>query len=242
MASEIVADCPRCGAKKITFDVLADVWITQLLDWIDRFETFCVCRGCQRSTVFLLDTNEWLMHERIRELGPAGLKEKGSIDSIMKNEGHVTAADFAAFATPEHVPEDLAGIFHEGAKCIAVGCWNAAGAMFRLCIDKATRPLLPDAADGGGPNARTRDRLGPRIDWLVENNRLAPELHELADCVREDGNDAVHAGTLTSAEAHDLADFTIALLDRIYTARARIKAAKDRRDVRRAAGKPAAAA
>jgi Domain of unknown function (DUF4145) len=62
---------------------------------------------------------------------------------------------------------------------------------------------------------------------------LPPELRDLAACVREDGNDGAHQGTLTKADAEDLLDFTTELLERIYTEPRRLKIAQARRDARR---------
>jgi Domain of unknown function (DUF4145) len=62
---------------------------------------------------------------------------------------------------------------------------------------------------------------------------LPPELRDLAACVREDGNDGAHQGTLTKADAEDLLDFTTELLERIYTEPRRLKIAQARHDARR---------
>ncbi|KQS48531.1 hypothetical protein ASG20_14190 [Sphingomonas sp. Leaf198] len=63
---------------------------------------------------------------------------------------------------------------------------------------------------------------------------MAPELADLADCVREDGNDGAHDGTLGKADAEDLVDFTQQLLERVYSEPARLRIAKARREARRA--------
>jgi hypothetical protein len=44
---------------------------------------------------------------------------------------------------PEHVPENIVTVFREGATSINIENWNAADAMFRACVDLATRPLVP---------------------------------------------------------------------------------------------------
>jgi hypothetical protein len=88
--------------------------------------------------------------------------------------------------------------------------------MFRLCVDMANEPLLPEG-EVAGLNSHARRNLGPRVDWLFENDRLAAELFALSDCIREDGNDAVHKGALGKEDAEDLLDFTVALLERMFT-------------------------
>jgi hypothetical protein len=75
--------------------------------------------------------------------------------------------------------------------------------------------------------------LAPRLAWLLDNRYLPGELRELSTCIREDGNDAAHDGTLEKADAEDLLDFTVALLERLYTEPERLKLAKARREERR---------
>ncbi len=47
-----------------------------------------------------------------------------------------------AALAPEHLPKDVKTAFDEGASCMASGCFNAGAAMFRLCLDLATKPML----------------------------------------------------------------------------------------------------
>ncbi|WP_202967626.1 MULTISPECIES: DUF4145 domain-containing protein [Comamonas] len=144
----------------------------------------------------------------------------------------VSLKDRAAINPPEHLPEDVKACFIEAATCEAVNCFNAAGTMYRLCMDKATKSLLP-VEDVDGLNAKIRRSLGFRLDWLFKNQKLDMALEELSHCIKEDGNDGAHDGTLSAADAEDLRDFTIALLDRIYSYPARLRLATERRQVRR---------
>jgi hypothetical protein len=63
---------------------------------------------------------------------------------------------------------------------------------------------------------------------------MADSQRLLDRCIREDGNEAAHAGTLTRAEAEDRLDFTTALLERVFTEPERIRLAEERRKQRRA--------
>ena len=125
----------------------------------------------------------------------------------------------------------LHGLF-EKFPCLAVSCNNAAGTMFRLCIDIVTRQMLPEE-DEHDLNARNRRNLGLRLPWLFDHGSLPESLRELSTCVWEYGNDGAHAGTLTSEDAEDLLDFTCLLLERIYTEPARLRLAEARRHERR---------
>ncbi|MEO9303158.1 DUF4145 domain-containing protein [Acinetobacter pittii] len=46
---------------------------------------------------------------------------------------------------------------------------------------------------------------------------MADDLEELSRCIKDDGNDAAHDGTIGETEANDLLDFTYELLERVYT-------------------------
>ncbi len=95
-----------------------------------------------------------------------------------------------------------------------------------------TKQLLP-TQDVEGLNQRIRRNLGLRLPWLFDNHILPKNLRELSVCVREDGNDDAHAGTLGKEDAEDLLDFTYILLERIYTEPERIRLAAKRRVSRR---------
>jgi len=228
--SELVADCPRCGSRKITFDVTQEHYIYRRYDWQYWFETFCICRHCKRSTIFILSQNTNSDHDVVHKNGL--LKLTGAINRYMDIEGYVSLKDKAAIEPPEHLPDEISAAFSEGAKCLAIGCHNAAGTMFRLCVDIATRQKLPEANEQG-PNAKIRRDLGLRLPWLFNNGYLPEALRELSACVKEDGNDGAHAGSLSKEDADDLLDFTIALLERMYTEPERLRLAKERRDARR---------
>lgn len=147
-------------------------------------------------------------------------------------EGQPGLKDLASQEPPDHVPEDVARAFREAATCMAVECWNAAGAMFRATIDLATRAMLPKE-DREGLNKKVRRDLGLRLPWLFENDLLPRDLESLSACIREDGNDGVHTALLEKADAEDLLDFTVELLERIYTEAARLELARERRVKRR---------
>jgi hypothetical protein len=149
-------------------------------------------------------------------------------------DGYISLKDQATVKPPEHVPETIAAMFREAATCVAVQCWNAAGAMFRSCVDLATKPMLPPQETPNGPNAAVRRNLGLRLPWLFDSGKLPEALRELSGCIHQDGNDGAHDGTLTKEDAFDLQDFTQALLERLYTEPARLQLAAERRTARRA--------
>jgi hypothetical protein len=231
MAAELVHSCPRCGAEQITFDVLGAVPILIRYNWQTVFEAFCCCRRCRRSTVFVLVPANVVDQQAIDKFG---LLDVGpALDNICNVEGFISTKDEEVEDPPEHLPQNIEQAFREGATCLAVKCFNAAGTMFRLCLDFATRSMLP-GPDEEQPNKRVKYSLGHRLEWLFDNGRLPAALRDLSDCVKEDGNDGAHEGTLSEADAEDLHDFTVTLLTRLYTEPAQLEEAKARREARRA--------
>ncbi len=49
---------------------------------------------------------------------------------------------------------------------------------------------------------------------------------------KDDGNDGVHGGSLSAADAEDLLDFTTELLRRLYTEKERVRLARERKNAR----------
>ncbi|MFZ3116213.1 MAG: DUF4145 domain-containing protein [Syntrophales bacterium] len=228
--TELVTDCPRCGSRKITFDVTQANIIGIQYGWQQWYEAFCTCRHCRKATIFVLSESANGNYEHVHEKGLLNINS--AINKYVDIESFVNLKDIAAAQPPEHLPENVKNIFLEGAKCLAINCNNAAGTMFRLCIDTITRGMLPEG-DTDGLNARIRRDLGLRLPWMLDHKVLPESLRELSACVREDGNDGAHAGTLKAEDAQDLLDFTNLLLERIYTEPERLRLAKVRREKRR---------
>jgi len=71
------------------------------------------------------------------------------------------------------------------------------------------------------------------MEWLLDNKILPEALRELAECVKDDGNDGAHEGILDKETAEDLDDFVYILLERLYTEPQRLVDAKERRKQRK---------
>jgi Domain of unknown function (DUF4145) len=227
--SFIVADCPRCGANQITFDVTAQAFYKIEFGWRYVFEIFCICRACRRPTIFVVGLKKNFTDDN-------GLvSSKYPLNDFFTVDGFISAANLTKEKPPEHLPKEINAAFTEGASCLAVQCNNASATMFRLCVDLATRPLLPNTQDctEPQPNNKTRRDLGLRLTWLFDNGKLPSNLRELAKCIREDANDGAHVGNLTKEDAEDSLDFTRALLERLFTEPKRLKLAEARRVARR---------
>lgn len=119
-----------------------------------------------------------------------------------------------------------------------MSCYDASGTMFRKVVDKATRDMLPaQPADEDKTHPdfvawKVRKDLKLRLEWLVAKGKISATLEPLLESVREDGNDAAHA-TIGKEEAEDLLDFTVVLLETLYTLPGQIEANRLRREARR---------
>lgn len=227
---ELVADCPRCTTKKISLNVRGQS--TVIYDgYVRQWEVFCVCGHCNRATIFVLKQKH-STDSSVVEGADSFLKMGGTINKFVCILKYVSLTDVESVTPPDHLPQNIESAFKEGATCLATRCFNAAGTMFRLCIDFASKDKMPEGNENG-LNYKTRRELGLRLPWLFDNGLLPEDLRELSASVKEDGNDGAHQGTLTEVDALDLLDFTMALLERIYTEPERLRLAKERRDNRR---------
>lgn len=227
--AELVADCPRCNSVRITFNVSAEIFMGKNFRYHNVYEVFGKCRACGQGTIYVITD---------RQSGggtPNPTKvEEIAINSYYTVDHHISTTNMGPIDSPEHLPQNIDNVFQEGAICLAAGCHNAAATMFRLCIDLATSPLLPDEKSDG-LDYKTRRDLGLRLPWLFKNHLLPQELHDLSSCIKDDGNDAAHRGNITEDDTEDLLDFTIQVLERLYTNPQRIILAKQRSEERKKA-------
>jgi len=52
--AELVANCPRCKAQSITFDVKAFNFLEKDEYSGEHYEVFGICRRCSRGTIFVV--------------------------------------------------------------------------------------------------------------------------------------------------------------------------------------------
>ena len=232
--SLLVANCPRCRAQNMTFDLHSAILVPppRNLETWDRWkifaEVFCVCKKCFRTTTFLVAPNE----KKDLVYFKQGLHTFDiAVNEIVGIRGHIGPRHFSVEQTPEHLPANIEKIFKEGSACMAVNCYNAAATMFRLCLDLATKSLLLETDKG--LNHNTRRNLGPRLQWLFDNRPHLKDLRDLSICIKDDGNDGAHEGTLSKADAENTLGFTIRLLERIYTEPKKVEITKQQQELRK---------
>ncbi|MGJ4893766.1 DUF4145 domain-containing protein [Bradyrhizobium oligotrophicum] len=213
----MVLDCARCPVKRMTHDVVAGI------ENSGQFELFLRCRACFGSALWAV-TSTWPLSQL--------LTFKGTLMDNYVFIQHLIRPKGAVIPAPEHTPEDLKLMFDEATECVAIGAWNASSAMFRKILDQISKERMASAPTPP-PDNRTRYNLKPRLAWLFSNGLLPRELEQLADAIREDANDGVHNAPLGQTEALDIQDFTVEVLETLYTMPGRLRDAEARRAVRR---------
>ncbi len=219
----IFGSCPRCGDEDTTFNVIGcnDIsYINTFKRWQDieiftspeercsTYELSAICKKCSKTTILIV--SEPFDYEKfepiIREIPT---KIKGSISDLFEINGHVLSRHNTMYPPPIHIPKDIKFLFEEGAACLSNECWNAAGTMFRACLDLTAKNKLAEKYH--------KKTLFEKIDCLFEKKVLSEKLRELATCIKDDGNDGAHDGTLTKGKAMDLLDFIVLFLESVYT-------------------------
>ena len=220
----LIRDCPRCGTKQITFDVLA-AGDAERKNGFAAYEAFCRCRSCSKTSIFLVTIRK-NQSFRMNDV----LKNNYSLNNILKDTEVVTIYP-RAFAIPAHIPPEINKPFHEALICQAIQAYNAAGCMLRTTVDLVTKKMLEDL-QGRNPPKNTKDNLARRIEWLFDEKQLTQSLKELSTNIRLDGNDAAHEANLKKDDVAAMNDFTTLLLEEIYTNPKKIELAEDRRKKR----------
>ena len=217
----LVHDCPRCGTKKITFDVL-QASLAEKKDEMDTYEAFCRCRSCSDSSIFLV-TIQYDARYRMDDV----VNRSSNLNNILYDIELVKIFPGTS-AIPEHIPSEIKIPFCEALLCQAIQTYNAAGCMFRTTVELVTKKMLEDL-QGKNPPKNAKDNLAQRIKWLFGEKQLTHSLKELSTSIRLDGNDAAHEANLEKDDVEAMNDFTTLLLEEIYTNPKKIELAANRR-------------
>ena len=211
-------NCPRRGTKKIGFKIIG---VNQLGGY--EFELPCKCNHCSRLSLFFIDSNN-------SDGFINSIKNGSHINRLIDNYSPIRIPQSGVVRSPEHIPIKIKNVFDEGALCFASNCHNAAGAMFRASIEQALKDSFADELAKAPKKLFT---LYSKVKYLSDCGFLSETLVELADCIREDGNDAVHECNVDANTAEDMQEFCVLMLSKLYTEPAKLQLAKERRKQRR---------
>lgn len=228
-----VGRCNHCSTDKIKFNTLSYCHDSKY----DLVYFFLICENCITPTVLSMKPNDYEIRDLI-EKKKFPLDQTINISEFFYNERIENTPSNSLVKCPEHVPDNLKSIFDEAALCYSHNCYIACASMFRLCLDVTTKDLLNEWIETNQkstdqPNAKQKDKLFNRIDFLIEQRVIPTDLKEYVHHIRLDGNDAAHDGSTEKNEAEDLLDFSELFLERIYTRKKQLEIAQARTLARR---------
>lgn len=237
----IVDDCPACGAKGATFDInnfndcsvykhfpsiIEFEAVSPPIEYCRCYDLFSICKKCKSTITFVVfEPYDYERDSAINCGSPMDVK--GEITNTFEMFGIVRVCDNVVCLAPDFTPKDIEKTFKEGTKCLSIKCWNAAGAMFRKCLDLTAKDKLAEKDHG--------KKLSVKVKCLLAEKILPEDLKEIANYIILDGNDGLHNRMLTKDDAVGLLEFTVMLLGRIYTEPERIKRMTKKRDERKKA-------
>ena len=210
--AEFVYDCPHCKTKSVGFDcqgsILAREEVLSSAIWV----TFFLCRVCKNGIVVNFEDRT--------------LKGKNPMDF----SGDPRTGGFKvinvhpkpeALSAPKHVPDAIADYYVEALENLHCENFTSAGIMFRKVLDVSVKDL--------GASSR-RLSLRKRVERLLKAGKLTTDLCDLADVIREGGNDATHEDPPYDKEsANRLHEFTYLFLLYVYNLPGLVLEEKDRR-------------
>lgn len=109
--SDLIANCPRCGAQHVTFDLRSSTPTRYQCNWQTWYEAFCVCRHCSRSTIFVVSERGIDEAKYIKQNGLA--KAPVAANDLVKVEDYISQKDADARPAPEYLPKDINAAFEE---------------------------------------------------------------------------------------------------------------------------------
>lgn len=130
------------------------------------------------------------------------------------------------------VPEPIAASAREAHQCRAIGAYRSAAGTARAVVEAT-------AKDRG----ITSGQIHEKIDRLVDQESLGELIRQQAHTIRHFGNDAMHGDAyvqpLGQAEIDEIVEIMDQILDRIYTAPAKLERLGERRNELRGNGQAA---
>lgn len=203
MAS-IVTDCPHCPATRAAFTV--EYSKQEPLRGGPRFNVFARCPACGNGLGASVYSDDYLNPVEYQ-----GNLVEGRNDGFLVEYAYPSRQKLSS---PENVPERVDRSFLEGVQSLRDGRFNAAGVMFRRCLDIG----LNSFEEAG------RGNLKQRIDALAAAGKITAELQTLAHRVRIAGNEAAHDDDdFTQDQATQLHEFTSLFLTYVFTLPAKVR-------------------
>ena len=196
MATHFSNDCPHCLTRSAGFEVTYQ-WNSRKSPYHAQF--LAVCGLCKHGLMVL---------SRCISEHHANLLQ---CDTVFPGDHFTIEETWPRFSAdcPDHVPNNVESFYNQGLENLAVGRWDAAGAMFRKSLDVSTKSLAPE---------HRSESLFKRINKMVDAGQLTSAMGDWSHEIRLDGNDAVHDDEPeTEVDASTTQKFAEAFLTYAYT-------------------------
>ncbi len=203
------ADCPHCGSKQSAFQILNSIPAHAAGDRSRGYfwDVFSRCGVCHRGVVAL-----WMLGTNV------------AFDHAFSQGSSVSRRMLAIYPLhnagdiPDFIPKNVENYYKQGMTNLRSNR-DAAGAMFRKCIDVGLREKFPDLDN--------RAQLTGRIEEAARRQKITSELSQWAHQVRIDGANAAHRDDpFTTKEIERLQKFTELLLRYLFELPGMLEAAK----------------
>lgn len=216
----LVSTCPYCQTEKVSFNIAG------ASDTGNKIYIFTICNKCKKPSVFLINYKGkgLFFSESIIDQ-----KDQTNIENFFTVKKIIRPPENILYFCPKHIPAPIKEKFDEAAQCHANDCIVASSIMLRLCLETVIKDLLKT-------NEEQERKLFDGIKTLSEKNIISKKIYNFAEEIRSDGNYAAHKGEMSLENLEDLFDFTIALLEDVYTQPKKLELSRERRAQRKKQG------
>ncbi len=145
----LLLTCPHCGGQKMAFRILYN-WKSPRHE-LERWSAG-ICAGCHGGVLLLMYL--------VRNFDPTNYEGDLSQHAVIRKSW----PDAPKTEAPAYTPDLVADVFVQARKALAIDAPDAAGAMARKTLERATHVL--DSSFGPG------DRLHTRLDKLAAAQKI----------------------------------------------------------------------
>ena len=186
-------DCPHCGTKQASFQILSEFHSPLSKGRIYAF-VICGINTCQKAATAVFQVH-------LTTHGYSGSSNE-LVSGFSQYPSKFLFVDFypkpETPEIPEHLPENVNTYYLEAVNNVKSSP-NAAGMMFRKTLDTGLKKIDPGA----------KGNLLDRIKSAAETGKITQDMADWADRIRLDGNDAAHEeDPFTPQQAEELHLFT----------------------------------
>ena len=184
----IIADCPHCQAKQMSFAIFGAVAISAVRA---RQQAHCTasaaaeCQGCFRPVALTLKSTKSRSNDSYPDFPKRVAKTTEATSDLETLELKLAQMwpKPAKASMPDHLPASVASAFRQAeSNFLMDGHEDAAATMYRRSLDLGLKEAFP----------QVKGDLKKRIDKLVETHDLPAAIGDWAHEVRLIGNDAAH--------------------------------------------------